>query len=84
MNVSNQARDILKEALRLPLEDRADVAAELLRSLDEAESTLSQDEVERRWAEEITRRTNRALRGESIGRDADEVLASIESKLQRR
>jgi hypothetical protein len=84
MNVSNQARDILKEALRLPIEDRADVAAELLRSLDESESTLSQDEIERRWTDEITRRANRALRGESVGRDSDEVLASIESKLQRR
>jgi hypothetical protein len=82
--VSNQARDILKEALRLPIEDRADVAAELLRSLDDAESTLSQDEIQRRWVEEITRRANRALRGESVGRDADEVLASIESKLRRR
>jgi hypothetical protein len=83
MGVSNQARDILKEALRLPVDERADVAAELLRSLDEAESTLSQDEIQRRWTEEITRRANRALRGESVGRDADEVLASIESKLRR-
>jgi hypothetical protein len=83
MGVSNQARDILKEALRLPIDDRADVAAELLRSLDEVDSTLSQDEIQRRWAEEITRRANRALRGESVGRDADEVLASIESKLRR-
>lgn len=81
--MSNQARDILKEALRLPIDDRADVAAELLRSLDGAESTLSQDEIQRRWAEEVTRRANRALRGESVGRDADEVLASIESKLRR-
>jgi hypothetical protein len=68
----------------LPIDERADVAAELLRSLDEAESTLSGDEVQRRWAEEITRRANRALRGESVGRDADEVLSSIESKLRKR
>lgn len=82
--MSTQARQILEEALRLPLDDRADVAAELLRSLDEAESTLSQDEVQRQWAEEITRRANRALRGESVGRDANEVLSSIESKLRKR
>ncbi len=82
--VSNQARQILEEALRLPLDERADVAAELLRSLEEAESTLSPEEVQRRWAEEITRRANRALRGESAGRDANDVLTSIESKLQRR
>jgi hypothetical protein len=83
-DVSNQAHRILEEALRLPFDERADVAAELLRSLDEAESTLSQEEIQRRWAAEITRRANRVLRGESVGRDADEVLASIESKLRRR
>lgn len=82
--MSSQARQVLEDALRLPVDERADVAAELLRSLDEAESTLSQDEVQRRWAEEITRRANRALRGDSVGRDADEVLSSIESNLRKR
>jgi Putative addiction module component len=82
--VSDQARQLLEKALRLPLDERADVAAELLRSLDEAESTLSADEVERRWAAEITRRAERASRGESTGRDAGLVLDSIESKLRQR
>ncbi|MDB4964286.1 MAG: hypothetical protein JWP01_4285 [Myxococcales bacterium] len=84
MRVSNHARQVLEEALRLPIDERADVAAELLRSLDEGESTLPPEEVERRWAEEITRRAERAVRGESVGRDADEVLSSIESKLRQR
>jgi hypothetical protein len=82
--VSNQARQVLEEALRLPIDERADVAAELLRSLDEVESPLPPEEVERRWAEEITRRAERAARGESVGRDANEVLSSIESKLRQR
>ena len=82
--MSNQARQVLEEALRLPIDERADVAAELLRSLDEAESTLPQEEVERRWAEEITRRAERAARGESVGRDADGVLSALESKLRQR
>lgn len=82
--MSNQARQVLEEALRLPIDERADVAAELLRSLDEAESILPPDEVERRWTEEITRRAERAARGESVGRDANEVLSSIESKLRQR
>lgn len=66
------------------MDERADVAAELLRSLDEVESALPQEEVERRWAEEITRRAERAARGESVGRDANEVLNSLESKLRQR
>lgn len=82
--VSHQARQILEDALRLPLDQRADVAAELLRSLDEVETALPQDEVERRWAEEITRRAERAARGESVARDANEVLSSLESKLRQR
>ncbi|HEU0036276.1 MAG TPA: addiction module protein [Kofleriaceae bacterium] len=82
--MGNQARQILEEALRLPLDERADVAAELLRSLDEAVEGVSQEEVERRWAAEITRRAERAARRESVGRDADEVLSSVESKLRER
>jgi hypothetical protein len=70
--------------LRLPIEDRANVAAELLGSLDEAERSLPPDEVERMWADEITRRAERAIRGESVGRDAHVVLNSIESKLRQR
>jgi len=66
------------------VEDRANVAAELLRSLDEAEHTLPPETVERLWAEEITRRAERAIRGESVGRDADVVLNSVESKLRQR
>ena len=82
--MNDQARKVLDGALRLPLEDRADVAAELLSSLDEAEQPLPPDAVERLWADEITRRAERAVRGESVGRDADAVLDGIEQKLRRR
>lgn len=81
--MSEQARQLLAEALRLPIDERADVAAELLRSLDDSERALPLDEVERRWAAEITRRAERAVRGASAGRDADEVLATVEAKLRR-
>lgn len=83
-DVSNQARQILEEALRLPVDERADVAAELLRSLDADEGMLSREEIDQRWAAELRRRAERAIRGESLGRDANEVLSSIESKLRAR
>ena len=84
--MSDQARHVFEEALRLPVEQRADLAAELLRSLDddEDEQALPEQEVERRWAEEITRRAERALRGEAVGRDAEAVLSAVEAKLRRR
>jgi hypothetical protein len=66
------------------MEVRADLAAELLRSLDDEEEALAPEEVERRWAAEITRRAERAIRGESVGRDAELVLSSIESKIRKR
>ena len=81
--MSEQARQLLAEALRLPIDERADVAAELLRSLDEAERALPPAEVQRLWTDEITRRAERAIRGDSVGRDANEVLTAIEAKLRR-
>lgn len=67
----------------MPLDERADVAAALLRNLDNAERTLPPAEVAERWAVEITRRAERAVRGESVGREATEVMIAIESKLRR-
>ncbi|HEX4418939.1 MAG TPA: addiction module protein [Kofleriaceae bacterium] len=82
--MSDEPRDVFHAALQLPIDRRADLAAELLRSLDEEERSLPQTEVDRRWAEEITRRADRAIRGESTGLDADAVLTAIEAKLRRR
>ena len=79
MQVSEQARQLLAEVLRLPIEERADLAAELLRSLDEEESSLPPAEVDRLWVDELTRRAERAIRGESVGRDANEVFAAAEA-----
>ena len=81
--MGEHARALLAEVLRLPIDERADVAAELLRSLDDEERALPPDEVERRWTEEITRRAERAIRGESVGRDVNEVLTAIEANLRR-
>ncbi|HET7499686.1 MAG TPA: addiction module protein [Kofleriaceae bacterium] len=80
--MSDQPRHLFEEALRLPLAERADLATRLLRSLDDEERELPLDEVDRRWAEEITRRAERAVRGESVGHDAEDVLRSIEAKLE--
>jgi putative addiction module component (TIGR02574 family) len=82
--VSNQARQVLEDALRLSIDERADLAAQLLRSLDQTETGLSQDEVDQRWAAELTRRAERALSGDSVGQDGESVLAAIESKLRSR
>jgi putative addiction module component (TIGR02574 family) len=74
---------VLEEALRLTPQERADVAAELLESL-EAERLDRREDVERAWAEEIERRARRVLAGESTGAPWDEVRRRLEERLARR
>ena len=77
------ARTLRTEALELAADDRAELAAELLASLDDPTSD-SQKEVDRLWAAEIERRSNRVLSGESPGEPWDEARQRIESDLAAR
>ena len=71
--MTRAARDLLTEALDLPLDDRAKLAADLLESLDEAEA-----DVEQAWAEEIKARVSAARAGELESTDWRTVLARVE------
>ena len=74
--MTNQAEALLREALGLPEEDRADVAAELLASLD----ALGADDpatVRSLWAQELERRARRMLSGEAV----DEDWSSVRQRL---
>ena len=79
--MSNRAQELLREALTLPLDERADVAAELLASLDE--SVENPSEVEAAWATEIERRARRVLSGESAGEPWEDVRARIAGRLMK-
>lgn len=76
--MSETARYILEEALRLPLDERATVVAELIASMD-GEPDL---DAEQAWAVEIENRARRALRGESTGRDWSSVRADLDARLR--
>lgn len=76
--MSDEARQLLEGALRLPLDERADLAAELLASMDGPPDA----DAEHAWAVEIERRADRAVRGESAGKDWDAVRAEMEAKLR--
>jgi putative addiction module component (TIGR02574 family) len=80
--MTSRAQDLLREALALPLEERADVAAELLASLDDAAADRPAD-VEAAWAAEIERRARRALADESSGVAWDDVRRRAEAELRR-
>lgn len=68
------AEDILQDALALPLGQRAELAAELLASLDGE----PEEAVETAWAAEIASRVERIRRGEAKGRPWAEVRADLE------
>ena len=81
--MTSRAQDVLREALALPVDERADVAAELLASLDDGAAEHPAD-VEAAWAAEIERRARRALADESGGVAWDDVRRRAEAELRQR
>lgn len=68
--------ELLKQALELPLDERAKMAAELLESLNEAE-----EDVEAAWASEIRSRVAAARAGELESTDWRVVLDRVEKEV---
>jgi hypothetical protein len=85
-HMSAQAQAILEQALRLSADERAHLADALQRSLEDEASGLPPDEITRLWNDEIKRRLTRArdrvVRGEPLGRSADEVYADAEARIR--
>ena len=76
-------RNVFSEALGLPLDERAQLAHELLLSLEE-ESALDPEVVERAWAKEVDRRMREIDSGTaklhswtSVRREVDAALRSV-------
>lgn len=74
--MTRHGRDLLTEALELPLDERAKMAAELLESLQEAEA-----DVEEAWAGEIRKRVSAARAGELASTDWRIVLDRVEREV---
>jgi putative addiction module component (TIGR02574 family) len=68
------AKKLLSQALQLPLEERAQLAADLLASIDGEPD----EDVDAAWAAEIERRAARALAGKSEGRPWREALRRLD------
>jgi hypothetical protein len=78
--MTDRAQALLREALTLAAEERADVAAELLASLDDPETDLS--DVEAVWAAEIEKRARRVM-AESRGVPWEDVRRRAEAELRK-
>jgi hypothetical protein len=64
--VTSNAAAVLRDALALSVDERADIAAELLASLDSGDDP---EEVRGLWAAELERRARRAISGGYPGGD---------------
>lgn len=74
--MTDKTQAIVEQALKLSPTERADVAEQLLASLDEA---LDSD-VEQAWQEEVQRRLQQVECGEVELIDSDTVMAELRRK----
>jgi hypothetical protein len=77
--VTTNAEKLLQDALTLNLNDRAELAAQLLASLDEKEA-----DVEAAWAAEIQKRAAEARENPGDDEDWRVVLAEIQREVLSR
>lgn len=81
--MTERAQAVLREAMSLPADERANVAAELLASLDD-DATEDPAALQAAWAKEIERRARRVLAGESPGQPWDDVHDRVARRLTQR
>ena len=74
--MSRDVKDIAAEVLQLPLGARAELASQLLESLDD----LSETEIEQLWAAEAERRYAEYKAGRVEAIPAEEVFARLRSR----
>ena len=78
--MTDHTQSLLREVLLLPEDERADLVAELLVSLEgppEGDAAA----VEQAWADELERRARKVLAGESHGQDWDQLRDRVRSAL---
>ena len=78
--MSRSGEKLLEDALKLGLVERAELAAELIASLDGAPD----GDAEAAWAAEIERRVQRARSGDDPGKPWPEVRDRIRNGLGKR
>jgi len=78
--MSRNAEQLLDEALLLPEDKRAELAARLIESLDGE----TDDDVDGAWAEEIERRCAALDSGQAVTSDWETVRDRLEREIHRR
>jgi hypothetical protein len=78
--VSISFEQLKQEAAKLPEAQRAELAAELLRSLDPPADDDDPAEIERLWILEAKRRSEAVARGEAVTIPGDQVFAELRER----
>jgi putative addiction module component (TIGR02574 family) len=76
MNMTQETRELMERVLKLPVEERAALAARVIDSLGD-ETPDAPTEVERAWRDELLRRHDDMLSGRDPGVPAGQVLAEM-------
>lgn len=79
--MAQQLQAVRNEAMSLPTVDRAELALELLDSIDTQTSDGDAAEIEHAWIAEANRRYEQYLAGEVEAIPADEVFSNLRAKL---
>jgi putative addiction module component (TIGR02574 family) len=78
MEASMNTKELIDQAVSLPVEERAQVVDSLLRSLNQPES-----EIDKRWAREAQRRLAEHRSGRVKAVSGEEVFEKIWERLER-
>jgi putative addiction module component (TIGR02574 family) len=70
--------NIESQVLKLPRRKRAQIALQLLNSLEQEQSSVSRDAIEKAWVDESLRRLEAYRRGQMGSYPAEEVIAELE------
>jgi hypothetical protein len=80
--MTTAVKDLLKAALSLEPGERAHLARELLDSVDaSALDAASEEDAERSWNEELTRRREKIARGDASFRSLEDLEKRVEKVL---
>jgi putative addiction module component (TIGR02574 family) len=82
MEVPMTMKELRDAALRLPPEDRARLASELINSLDALED-VDQAAVDAAWADEVRRRVEEVRTGNVSLLDGQQVFQELRERLNR-
>ncbi|TDX99555.1 addiction module protein [Thiohalophilus thiocyanatoxydans] len=82
--MSRSIAEIEKDLMALPIQDWARIAADLIRSLDKDDETLSREELDAAWLEEIQRRVQDVHEGRVELLDAEQVMAELRARYPKK